>query len=100
MGGEDLGGVRGPGVVEDLQVAGGEGWQCFDAVFGAGAELVEFIECGKGEGDGGLQGGYAHWREFSGRSTCCLWMLHVAPLMVPPPGYLLTSLFNSIVYDG
>ncbi len=90
MSGEDLVCVRGPGVVEDFEVASGEGWQGFDAVFGAGAEVVEFIECGQGKGDRGLQGGYAHCREFSGRSTCCLWMVHVAPLGVPPhPGICL-----------
>ena len=60
LGGEDFFGVGGPAVVEDVWVAGGELGQGFEAVFCAGAECVELAEGGEGEGDGGLEGGYAH----------------------------------------
>ena len=55
VGGEDLFGVRGPAVVEDGEIAGGEFGEGFEAVFGDGAEGVEAIEGGEGEGDGGLE---------------------------------------------
>ena len=59
-GGADLFSVGGPTVVEDGEVAGGEGGNGFQAVFGDGAEMVEAIQRVEGDGDRGLEGGYAH----------------------------------------
>jgi len=48
FGGEDLFGVGGPTVVEDVEVLCGELGQGFDAVLCAGAEVVETVEGGDG----------------------------------------------------
>jgi len=58
--GEDLFGVGGPTVVENVGVLLGQFGEGFEAVFCAGAEGVEFFEGGEGDGDGGLEGGYSH----------------------------------------
>ena len=57
---EVAGCVEGPAVVEDGEVAGGEFREEFEAVFGDGAEGVEAAEGLEGDGDGGLERGYAH----------------------------------------
>jgi hypothetical protein len=60
MGGEDFVGVGSPAVVEDVGILGDQIWESFDAVASAGAEMVEAVEGGEGDGDRGLEGGYAH----------------------------------------
>ena len=60
MGGEDFIGIGGPAVVEDVGVLGGEIGEGFEAVLCAGTEVVESVEGGEGDGDGGLEGGYPH----------------------------------------
>jgi hypothetical protein len=55
FGSQDLVCICGPGVVKDLQVAGSERWLGFDAVFGAGAEVIKLAERSKGKRDGRLQ---------------------------------------------
>ncbi len=47
--------------MKDGEVAGGELGEGFEAISGAGAEVVEAAEGGEGEGDGGLKGGDAHF---------------------------------------
>jgi hypothetical protein len=61
LGCKDFFGVGGPAVVENVEVSGGEFGEGFEAIFCAGAECVELVEGGEGDGDGGLEGGYAHW---------------------------------------
>lgn len=48
-----------PGVLEDGEVKSGEFGKGFKAVFRVGAEGVERVERGEGQGDGGLEAGYA-----------------------------------------
>ena len=47
--------------MKDLGVLRGQFGEGFEAVFCAGTEGVEFFEGGEGDGDGGLEAGYAHW---------------------------------------
>jgi hypothetical protein len=58
--GEDLFGVGCPAVVEDVWALFRQLGESFQAVFGAGAEVVEAVEGREGDGDRGLEGGYAH----------------------------------------
>ena len=60
IGGEDFAGVGSPTVVEEVGILGGKFWESFDAVASAGAEMIEPVERGQGDGDGGLEGGYSH----------------------------------------
>jgi hypothetical protein len=60
MSGEDFAGVGSPTVVENVGILGGKPWESFDAVASAGAEMIEPVERVKGDGDGGLEGGYSH----------------------------------------
>jgi hypothetical protein len=60
MSGEDFAGVGSPTVVEEVGILGGQLWESFDAVASAGAEMIEPVERGQGDGDGGLEGGYSH----------------------------------------
>ena len=65
--------------MEDGEVAGGEFRKGFEAVAGAGAEVIQTAEGVKGDGDGGLQRGDAHalrvprWRfDARGESACAM----------------------------
>lgn len=53
---EEFLGLRGPGILNDGEIAGGERGDDFYAVFGAGAEAVETAELVEDDGDAGLEG--------------------------------------------
>lgn len=59
--GEDLFGVGGPAVVEDVRIFRCQPGESFEAVFCAGAESVEAVEGGEGDRNRGLEGGDTHW---------------------------------------
>ena len=61
FGREDLVGVGGPAVVEDVRISLGQFGEGLEAIAGAGAEVVQTVQGGKSDGDRWLQGGYAHF---------------------------------------
>ena len=76
---EDLFGVGGPTVVQDGEISCFECRKCFEAVFCAGAQVVEAIERGERESDRGLQRGYPHVESsIALRLRVCVDRLHAA----------------------
>lgn len=58
--GEDFAGVGGPTVVEDVRIVSGQVGKSFETVTRAGAEMVETVKSGEGDGDRRLERSYTH----------------------------------------